>query len=87
MQGPEEVGIIEGKDQAFPADQSVAARVVDGGDMLAGIWGIARTRVMTTGYTEVTASRRARLSQGVERKGAVFEPRYGLAVQIAELRE
>ena len=38
-------------------------------------------------YTEATASRRARLSETAERQGAVFERSYGLAVQIAQLRE
>ena len=42
---------------------------------------------MTKSYTEATATRRGRLSEAAESQGAVFERAYGLAVQIAELRE
>ncbi len=42
---------------------------------------------MTRSYTEATASRRGRLSETAEQQGPVFERSYGLAVQIAQLRE
>jgi len=42
---------------------------------------------MTKSYSEATTARRARLSEVAERQGVAFERAYGLAVQIAELRE
>jgi ribosome-binding protein aMBF1 (putative translation factor) len=42
---------------------------------------------MTKSYTEATVVRRPRLSETAKEQSTVFERAYGLAVQIAELRE